>query len=368
MPERARLGHNKLRALAAEFDDNWRGAVERIIAAGKVLVRAKAELKHGQWSGWVKDYLRISLSTADALRRIAEHPLLSKSEFVQNLPPSWGTLFELTKLPHEALWEMLRDGTIHPELTRAEVINRASQPEPYATLAERFGVPPFSVIEIDNHPEFDLSPAALTCELAYHWFCPPEGLVLDPFPADGSVRGVVASKLGRKYVGIDLSERRQLEAITQEPPRFDFIFTCPPYWNLDPARVSLMVRDDFFRAYGEIIAAAVGRLRNDRFACCVLEDVRDADGFLVNLPQRTAELFGRAGARLYNEVCLVYRRNGAFRYLLVFCKGSPRRAVASLDSSPPAMAEGSIPGRPIPISQPALRRGTTSPPATGPEQ
>lgn len=41
------------------------------------------------------------------------------------------------------------------------------------------------------------------CELVYRWFCPPGGLVLDPF-AGGSVRGIVAAKLGRRYVGIDL--------------------------------------------------------------------------------------------------------------------------------------------------------------------
>lgn len=41
------------------------------------------------------------------------------------------------------------------------------------------------------------------CELAYRWFCPPAGRVLDPF-AGGSVRGIVAALLGRQYVGIDL--------------------------------------------------------------------------------------------------------------------------------------------------------------------
>jgi len=33
------------------------------------------------------------------------------------------------------------------------------------------------------------------CELVYRWWCPPCGLVLDPF-AGGSVRGIVAAKLG----------------------------------------------------------------------------------------------------------------------------------------------------------------------------
>src|SRR5688572_4612648 len=41
------------------------------------------------------------------------------------------------------------------------------------------------------------------CELIYRWFVPPGGLVLDPF-AGGSVRGIVAAMLGRRYVGVEL--------------------------------------------------------------------------------------------------------------------------------------------------------------------
>lgn len=48
------------------------------------------------------------------------------------------------------------------------------------------------------------------CELAYRWFCPQGGTVLDPF-AGGSVRGIVAAVLGRQYIGVDLSQR-QIEA------------------------------------------------------------------------------------------------------------------------------------------------------------
>lgn len=48
------------------------------------------------------------------------------------------------------------------------------------------------------------------CELAYRWFCPQGGTIIDPF-AGGSVRGVVAALTGRKYTGCDLSGR-QIEA------------------------------------------------------------------------------------------------------------------------------------------------------------
>jgi len=59
------------------------------------------------------------------------------------------------------------------------------------------------------------------CEMAYRWFCPPGGRILDPF-AGGSVRGIVAAWLGRDYVGIDLraeqvaANRQQWEAIASK--------------------------------------------------------------------------------------------------------------------------------------------------------
>lgn len=48
------------------------------------------------------------------------------------------------------------------------------------------------------------------CELVYRWFAPKGGQVLDPF-AGGSVRGIVAAALGRRYLGIDLRPE-QIEA------------------------------------------------------------------------------------------------------------------------------------------------------------
>lgn len=54
------------------------------------------------------------------------------------------------------------------------------------------------------------------CELLYRWFCPAGGHVLDPW-AGGSVRGVVASRLGRKYTGIELRPE-QVEANREQAP------------------------------------------------------------------------------------------------------------------------------------------------------
>jgi len=173
----------------------------------------------------------------------------------------------------------------------------------------------------------------VVCEIAYRWFCPPAGKVLDPF-AGGSVRGIVASKLGRRYIGIDLraeqvvANKEQADALCGEPmPKWiigdsrhitvlaesvaaDFVFSCPPYADLevysdDPRDLSTLDYEEFRKAYSEIIAAACSMLRDDRFACFVVGDVRDRKGFYRNFPGHTIEAFELARLRLYNEAILV---------------------------------------------------------------
>ena len=58
------------------------------------------------------------------------------------------------------------------------------------------------------------------CELAYTWFAPVGGVVLDPF-AGGSVRGIVASKLKRQYIGHELRQ----EQVTANRQQADDICT-----------------------------------------------------------------------------------------------------------------------------------------------
>lgn len=215
----------------------------------------------------------------------------------------------------------------------------------------------------------------VVCELAYRWFCPPGGAVLDPF-AGGSVRGIVAAKLGRRYTGIDLrseqidANRIQAEAICDDPmPRWivgdsrdlaglvgdlaaDFVFSCPPYADLevysdDPADLSTMDYPDFLEAYFEIIAGAAATLKPDRFACFVVGDVRDAAGCFRNFPGATIDAFEAAGLRLYNDAILVTaagslpiragkqftasRKLGStHQRILVFVKGDPRKATEAI--------------------------------------
>lgn len=171
------------------------------------------------------------------------------------------------------------------------------------------------------------------CELSYRWFCPPGGTILDPF-AGGSVRGIVASKLGRPYIGIELrpeqveANRAQGLAICGDPhPEWilgdsrnigslapdadaDFLFSCPPYGDLevysdDPADLSTLPYADFRDAYFEIIAASAALLKPDRFAAFVVGDFRDKRGNYVGFVPDTVAAFKAAGLELYNEAILV---------------------------------------------------------------
>jgi hypothetical protein len=212
-------------------------------------------------------------------------------------------------------------------------------------------------------------------ELAYRWFCPLGGVVFDPF-AGGSVRGIVASKLGRRYTGIDLSER-QLEANREQAAEMhcspmpvwisgdarqaralcpgleaDFILSCPPYGALerysdDPRDLSTMTWDGFVTALRVAVANACAMLRPDRFACFVVGDIRDGDGFYRGLPAATTAAFEACGAHLYNDAILVTvpgsmpvrvgkqfegsRKLGkTHQNVLVFCNGDPKNATAAV--------------------------------------
>lgn len=170
------------------------------------------------------------------------------------------------------------------------------------------------------------------CELAYRWFCPPGGTILDPF-AGGSVRGIVAAILGRQYVGIDLSAR-QIAANEEQAERicetvrpawvvgdsrnvkalaageYDFIWSCPPYADLeiyseDPQDLSTLGYAEFREAYFQIIADCCAMLKPDRFAAFVVGEVRGKDGNYYGFVPDTIAAFRAAGLELYNEAILV---------------------------------------------------------------
>jgi DNA modification methylase len=175
------------------------------------------------------------------------------------------------------------------------------------------------------------------CELIYRWFCPPKGSILDPF-AGGSVRGIVAGYLGYNYKGIELRQEQidanlknildikfkdglagnikyicgdslYIDALTHDT--FDLIFSCPPYYDLEvysnlPGELSAFkTYPEFISNYNLIINKCVKQLKDNRFACFVVGDVRDKAGYYHNFVSDTITAFQSAGMRLYNEAILI---------------------------------------------------------------
>jgi len=171
-------------------------------------------------------------------------------------------------------------------------------------------------------------------ELMYKWFCPENGAILDPF-AGGSVRGVVANYLGYKYSGIELrqeqvdSNREQalnILPIENQPQwycgdsekllddkwnlKFDFLFSCPPYADLEvysdlPDDLSNMDYKDFLTKYCSIIKKSLELLKPNSYACFVVGDVRDKQGYYLDFISDTKKAFINSGAKLYNEAILL---------------------------------------------------------------
>ena len=208
------------------------------------------------------------------------------------------------------------------------------------------------------------------CEILYNWFVPKKGSILDPF-AGGSVRGVVANYLDYNYTGIELreeqvyaNENQGIDIVPENQPewligdsnqvldkfdrQFDFVFSCPPYYDLevycdDPNDLSNMTHNEFNQVYESIINKSCKLLRNNRYACFVVGNCRDKNGYMMDLVGTTIRAFEKAGLRFYNDIILrnavasaSMRAKGNMTYkkvvkvhqnVLVFVKGNPKEIV-----------------------------------------
>lgn len=171
------------------------------------------------------------------------------------------------------------------------------------------------------------------CEVLYKWFCDENGTILDPF-AGGSVRGIVANKLGYKYTGIDIrqeqidSNRNQgldILEVTNQPnwycgdsnevlegfnKEFDFVFSCPPYADLEvysdlEGDISNKPYKEFLSLYESIIEKSCKLLKKDGLACFVVGEVRDKKGNYIGFVPDTIKAFEKCGMKFYNEAILL---------------------------------------------------------------
>jgi len=209
-------------------------------------------------------------------------------------------------------------------------------------------------------------------EIFYSFYSKKEDIILDPF-AGGSVRGIVAGKLNRYYIGGELREeqvtenRKQANDIITDDDimpvwinddslnidknvdkKVNLIFSCPPYADLEvysdnPKDLSNMDYKAFIDVYRQIIYKSCKLLEDDSFAVFVVGEVRDKKGNYYNFVGDTIKAFIDAGLEYYVESILVEQSGtGAMRAsklikasrklvkthqnILVFLKGDAKKA------------------------------------------
>lgn len=208
------------------------------------------------------------------------------------------------------------------------------------------------------------------CEVVYSWFCPRSQLItnrpiiiLDPF-AGGCVRGIVASKMGLQYIGVDTNKKQIDENISNynlikekgkyppiwvhgdsqnietyfreillqldlpETTQADLIFTCPPYYNLeiytdDKNDLSnLPTYKDFLIKY-EIILEKCSFLLSDHHLCVfVVSNFRNKNGEQIPFHIDTQSILLKK-LKLHQDIILSREKaQAAFRARMITSAGS----------------------------------------------
>lgn len=179
-------------------------------------------------------------------------------------------------------------------------------------------------------------------EVVYKWFTPYENSkIFDPF-AGGITRGAIASVLGHDYVGFDINPKQiesnieQFQRIVQKydvpgkalwychnsadsfvdysyckDNRYDLIFTCPPYYNLEKytdIEGDLSLHTDykkFMFDYTYILDKCYYYLKDDSFMVWVVSDVRNKETTeYYGLVADTIKACQEIGFKFYNEIIL----------------------------------------------------------------
>jgi hypothetical protein len=122
------------KAFADLIAGSWQKQAGAIIETGRHLIEAKQELSRDEFAPLVKLKLPFTSSTARKLMLIAENQIVCAH--VHKMPPSWGTLYELTKLSDEVLRAAIKDGRVNPKMQRKDVRALRGQPPDKAPKAK----------------------------------------------------------------------------------------------------------------------------------------------------------------------------------------------------------------------------------------
>jgi hypothetical protein len=121
----ARVQPQRPEEFVSEISRLWQRAQGTFLDIGKLLIRAKESLPHGEYTAAVEAQLPFSARTAYQLREAARWALeMDRRQAIPlaRLPGSYSTIYLLSTFDPPTLEEAEQVGLIRPELRRAELI------------------------------------------------------------------------------------------------------------------------------------------------------------------------------------------------------------------------------------------------------
>ena len=168
-------------------------------------------------------------------------------------------------------------------------------------------------------------------EVLIEWFTEDNHSVFDPFSGD-AVFGFVSAYKNRLFEGVELRQeqvdfnQQLIEELNTNSKYIcddainikkhftnnskDFMFTCPPYADLEVYSdlendLSNMSYEDFFKTMKNVLFDCFDILKDNRFACIVIGEVRHHKyGYYIGLVPKIIQIMIDAGFHYYNEMIL----------------------------------------------------------------
>jgi hypothetical protein len=123
------LPEMSLQGLADQITEASGEAVEKILLIGRLFLAANKAKRHGGWGRMFKGHpqaierpVRYSVTKAKMYMKVAQHPTLSNRNLGYDLPPSLSALYQLTFIPEPLLSQLIAEGIITPDITKAGAI------------------------------------------------------------------------------------------------------------------------------------------------------------------------------------------------------------------------------------------------------
>lgn len=143
--------------------------------------------------------------------------------------------------------------------------------------------------------------------------------ILDPF--GGRSRKTICNELGRKYTGFEINENYALPEVIvddcfnidkhiEKDKKFDFLYTCPPYWNMEIYSKDLdgdlsiaKTYEEFFDGYEKRMLKCAEYVDEKGLIIVTLCDFR-YEGKFYSFHNDTINMFKKGGWNLYDLIIL----------------------------------------------------------------